>query len=445
MEYFKELVLKAEKNNHIKSNFYDSYNVKRGLRNKNGTGVLVGLTEVGQVVGYTMDGDTKIPCEGELFYRGINIKDIVKGFMNDERKGFEETAYLLLFGELPTSSELEQFGDLLDKYRALPSDFTENMILKMPCKNIMNLIQRSILVLYSEDENADDTSTENVLMQSIKLIARMPTIVSYGYQAKAHYFNNESLYLHKPKFGIGTAENILHMIRKDCEYTNVEAEALDLALAIHADHGGGDNSSFTTHVVSSTDTDTYSTLSAAVGALKGPKHGGANIMVCEMVDDIKKNLTDFQDKVKLKKYLEKILNKEAFDKKGLIYGMGHAVYTISDPRTGILKDKAKELASEKNALGDFTLYENIEKLTIELFKERKGNNAEICANVDLYSGLVYKLLEISPELYTPIFAVSRIAGWSAHRIEQILSDPKIIRPAYKCIIPEREYTKLSER
>lgn len=434
----------ALKNNFIQPKFYDLYNVKRGLRNKNGTGVLVGLTDIGSVEGYTLNNNKKIPIDGQLFYRGINIEDIVTGFQKENRPGYEEVAYLLLFGELPNKEALEDFNHLLDESRHLPPGFTENMILKIPSKNIMNKLQRSILVLYSHDENPDDIGVKNVLRQSIELIARFPTIISYGYQAKAHNFDYKSLFIHSPQNDIGTAENILYMTRPDNQYTKTEAETLDLALVLHAEHGGGNNSAFATHVVSSSGTDTYSAIAAAVGSLKGHKHGGANIMVREMILDIKENV-NINDRGKLKDYLLKILRKEAFNKEGLIYGMGHAVYTKSDPRAVLLKDKALELAIEKDAVDEFNLYKNIEELTIELFKEIKGENVIISANVDLYSGFVYEMLNIPKELYTPLFATARIAGWCAHRIEQIVSDQKIMRPAYKSISKKSEYIPLSKR
>ncbi|RKD21530.1 citrate synthase [Caminicella sporogenes DSM 14501] len=443
--FLDNLTLLAEKNNRIKPEFYDKFNVKRGLRNNNGTGVLVGLTEIGSVHGYIFEKNIKIPTEGKLFYRGIDIEDIVEGFQKEGRYGFEECIYLLLFGKLPTQKELNDFNNLLDEYRTLPQNFTENMILKIPSKNIMNKLQRSILVLYSHDENPDDISIKNILKQSLKLIARFPTIISYCYQSKAHYFDKKSLFIHPPQKGIGTAENILFMTRADNKYTKTEAETLDLCLVIHAEHGGGNNSAFATHVVSSSGTDTYSAIAAAVGSLKGPKHGGANIMVHEMILNIKENVPDYQNKSKLKDYLLKILKKETFDKKGLIYGMGHAVYTKSDPRACLLKKKAYELAIEKNAVEEFNLYKNIEELTIELFKEIKGENVVISANVDLYSGFVYEMLNIPADLYTPLFATSRITGWCAHRIEQIVSDPKIIRPAYKSINEKKSYIPLYKR
>lgn len=442
---FKGLTEKVMVNDYVKPDYYDKYKVKRGLRNENGTGVLVGLTCIGSVTGYRVENDKKHPAEGELYYRGISVKDLVAGFQKEHRRGFEETTYLLLTGELPTEQSLKEFNKMLDKCRELPKGYTENMILKIPSKDIMNKLQRSILVLYSHDENPDDISVDNVLRQSIELIARFPTIISYGYQSKAHNFDGKSLYIHAPKPGIGTAENILHMIRPDNAYSTVEAETLDLCMVIHADHGGGDNSSFATHVVSSNGTDTYSVISAAVGCLKGPKHGGANIMVKNMVDNIKENVTDWSNRRKLKDYLFKIIKKEAYDKKGLVYGMGHAVYTLSDPRAVLLKQKAYDLAFEKNVVEEFELYKNIEELTTEIIKYLKGNDAIIPANVDLYSGFVYDKLGIPSELYTPIFAAARVSGWCAHRIETIVGENRIIRPAYKDVNPRMEYIPIEGR
>ncbi len=439
------LAIIAEKNNYIAPELYQTHNVKRGLRNENGTGVLVGLTNVGYVQGYKLENNIKVPTEGNLFYRGINVEDLVFDFQREKRRGFEECIYLLLFGVLPTEEQLTQFNQLLDEYRCLPGSFTENMILKIPSKDIMNKLQRSILVLYSHDENPDDTTISNVLRQCIQLISRFPTIISYGYQAKAHYFDNKSLFIHPPQGGIGTAENILYMTRADNNYTKTEAEILDLALVIHAEHGGGNNSAFATHVVSSSGTDTYSSIVAAIGSLKGPKHGGANIKVREMVQNIKDNVPHLNDRDMLKDYLWKIMKKEVFNQEGLIYGMGHAVYTKSDPRTGLLKSKAFELAVEKDRVDEFNLYKNIEELSLELFRELKGDSFNICANVDLYSGFVYELLNIPSELYTPLFATARIAGWCAHRIEQLVCDQKIIRPAYVNTSPLKEYISLQQR
>ena len=444
-QFVNRLTEKIASNNFIESEYYDRYKVKRGLRNENGTGVLVGLTRIGSVTGYQVKNDEKLPAEGELYYRGINIKDMVAGFQQENRRGFEETAYLLLFGELPTAESLQQFNELLDDCRDLPKGFTENMILKIPSKDIMNKLQRSILVLYSYDDDPDNIAVSNVLKQSIEMIARVPAIISYGYQAKAHNFDGKSLYIHSPKRGIGTAENILHMIRPDNAYTKVEAETLDLCMVIHADHGGGDNSSFATHVVSSNGTDSYSAISAAVGCLKGPKHGGANIMARDMVNNIRENVADWSDRGKLKDYLLKIIRKEAYDKKGLIYGMGHAVYTLSDPRAILLKKKAYQLAVEKDAIQEFELYKNIEELTIEIIKSLKGADAVISANVDLYSDFVYDKLGIPCDLYTPLFAASRMAGWCAHRLETIVSDNRIIRPAYMNVNPKMEYIPMKDR
>ena len=440
-----KLAILTESNSLIEPELYDKYNVKRGLRNSNGTGVLVGLTKIGSVEGYKLIDDKKIPKEGKLFYRGINVEEIVDGFQKDDRMGFEETTYLLLFGKLPNKTELDDFNKLLSEMRCLPKHFTENMILKIPSSNIMNKLQRSVLVLYSSDDNPEDLSVRNVLKQSLNLIAKFPTIISYGYQAKSHYFYDNSLFIHSPRKDLSTAENILHMIRPDSKYTKTEAETLDLSLVLHAEHGGGNNSAFATHVVSSSGTDTYSAIATAVGSLKGPKHGGANLKVRDMVADIKENVSNWSDKNLLKDYLVKILKKDAFDNSGLIYGMGHAVYTLSDPRAELLKKKAKELACEKDSLKEYELYTNIEELSKEIYKTFKGEDAVISANVDLYSGFVYELLNIPYDLYTALFATSRISGWCAHRIEQIISDKKIMRPAYKSIDKNINYVDLNSR
>ncbi len=423
--------------NKISEEYYKKYDIKQGLRNSDGTGVVVGFTKVGSVHGYKYSDGKKIPMQGRLFYRDIEIDDLVE---NISEFGFESTIYLLLFGKIPSENEINNFNEILDNYRKLPQHFTEDMILKNPSNDIMNKLQRSILALYSHDENPDTMEIDKILLQSIKLIARFPTIISYGYQAKSHYFDNQSLYLHNPKKGVGTARNILHMIRTDNLYTKLEADTLDLLLVLHAEHGGGNNSAFTTHVVSSSGTDTYSAVGAAVGSLKGPKHGGANLRVRKMIDNIKENVDDYSDESQLKEYLIKILQKKVFDKKGLIYGMGHAVYTKSDPRAVILKEKAAELAKEKDRMAEFNLYSNIEKLTKEIFKELRGENVEICANVDLYSGFVYELLNIPKGLYTPLFATARLASWCTHRIEQLVSDEKIIRPAYMSLKNEEKDT-----
>jgi citrate synthase len=441
----KQLAGKAEANAKIPEQYYRQYDVKRGLRNSNGTGVLVGLTEVCSVEGYEIEDGKKVPREGRLYYRGYDIKDVVYGFQAENRLGFEETAYLLMIGDLPTREELKLFHEMIAQFRELPEQFTENMILKIPSRNIMNKMQRSVLTLYSDDDMPDDTSVENILNQSVHLIARFPSIISYAYQAKAHYFDKKSLFIHQPSQELGTAENILLLSRQDCRYTKTEAETLDLLLVIHAEHGGGNNSAFTTRVVSSSGTDTYSAISAAIGSLKGPKHGGANFKVFMMAEDIKANCSNWKDRGALKDYLVKILNKEAFDGTGLIYGMGHAVYTLSDPRAVLLKEKAKELAIEKDSMDDFNLYSNIEELTKEIFSETRGEDAVICANVDLYSGFVYQMLSIPIDLHTPLFAMGRLPGWCAHRIEQMVSDSKIIRPAYKSMSIGRPYINMKER
>ena len=429
----------------IAPELYEKYNVKRGLRNNDGTGVLVGLTEVGNVHSYIIEDGKKVSVEGELSYRGYDINDLVSNAEQEGRYGFEETCYLLLFGELPSKQMLEDFNDLLSDFRALPYGFTEDMILKAPSTDIMNKLTRAVLASYSYDKNPDSTDIDNVLRQCIELIARFPTMVAYGYQAKIHYHDNESLYIHNPQPHLSTAENILHMVRPDSQYTQAEAELLDVALMIHAEHGGGNNSTFIVNVATSTGTDTYSAIAAAIGSLKGPLHGGANAMVLEMMEDIKANVKDWEDEEEIAAYIEKILRKEAFDGSGLIYGMGHAVYTLSDPRAILLKRKAIELAKEKGMDREFNLYAAIERLTPGIFSEVKQASKEICANVDFYSGFVYNMLGIPMELHTPIFAIGRIAGWCAHRVEELISGGRIIRPAYKNIADKREYIKMEER
>ncbi|QRN85602.1 citrate/2-methylcitrate synthase [Clostridia bacterium] len=440
-----KLAKMAEENNHIEPDLYKKYEVKRGLRNENGTGVLVGLTSIAEVHGYIIVDGEKVPDTGNLTYRGIPLRELCQGFLKEKRFGFEETIYLLMFGSLPNKEELQDFNEALGNHRNLPDGFVENMILKNPSTDIMNKIQRSLLVSYSYDNNPDDISIRNITRQSLDMIAKMPAMVAYGYQAKQHYFNNASLYIHAPKKEYSTAENILHMIRPDNKFTAKEAELLDLCLVIHAEHGGGNNSAFTTYVVSSSGTDTYAALSAAVGALKGPKHGGANRKVLEMMADIMGNVEDWQNDTELYKYLMKIVKKDAFDQTGLIYGMGHAIYTSSDPRAEVLEQKALELAEEKGRVDEFKLYQSVERLTKQLFKELKGEDFAICANVDFYSGLVYDMLNIPGDLYTPIFAVARTAGWCAHRIEQLISEQKIIRPAYKSVSGKGAYIPMDSR
>ncbi len=429
----------------IEKELYEKYDVKRGLRNKNGSGVMVGLTRIGNVHGYIKSEEDLVPVPGKLFYRGIDVETIVENIEREDRFGFEECAFLLLFGKQPTSEELSEFNKMLDKNHLLPDGFVENMILKSPSNNIMIKLSRSLLASYSYDPNPEDISVENVLRQSIEMIARFPVLIAYGYQARSHYYNDSSLIIHRPKDGLSTAENFLRLIRPDRKYTALEAKTLDISLILHAEHGGGNNSAFTTHVVSSSDTDTYSAISAAVGSLKGPKHGGANIMVMGMMEDIKKNVSNWDSEKEIADYLVKILNKEAYDGTGLIYGIGHAVYTISDPRTIILRKYAEELAKTAGREKEYHLYATVEKLSPELFKKIKGSSKNVCANVDLYSGFVYNMLGIPTELYTPIFAMSRIAGWSAHRIEEIVSGGRIIRPAYKSVEDNADYIPIDQR
>lgn len=425
---------------------FKAYGVKRGLRNEDETGVMAGLTAVGQVNGYYIVDGEKNPTDGVLKYRGYDIADIVKNCEKEHRFGFEEVVFLLLFGELPNRDRLEKFSEIIGGLRALPDGFAEDMILKAPSPNIMNKMARSVLAMYSYDDNPDETTVENILRQSIELIARLPVMAAVGYQAKRHYRDGESMYLHVPQKHLSTAENLLYMLRPDNKYTKQEAEMLDILLMVQAEHGGGNNSAFTTRVVSSSGTDTYSAIAAAIGSLKGPKHGGANAKVMGMVEDIKANVSDWADENEVGAYLEKILRKEAYDGAGLIYGMGHAVYTLSDPRCILLKERAELLAdSNPEWKKEFELYKLVEKLTPQCFKNVKKNEKVMCANVDMYSGFVYKMLGIAPELYTPIFAISRIAGWCAHRLEETIGCSRIIRPAYKSIAKRRNYIPLEER
>lgn len=444
-EMLQRLSNKAKKSSLIDPELFTKYQVKRGLRDLDGRGVLVGLTEIGDVRAYIVEENEMIPIPGRLFYRGIDINDLVNGFLSTDRFGFEEACYLLLFGNLPTNDELKDFKQLLAGYRRFPDNFLRDMILKMPSKDIMNSISRSVLALYSLDDKAEDTSINNVLKQCLKMIAWFPLLAVYGYQALAHYHGNKSLIIHSPKPELGTAENILHMLRPSCEYTNLEAKLLDLALVLHAEHGGGNNSSFVTHVVTSSGSDTYSVIAAAMGSLKGPKHGGANIKVVQMLDDIKQNIKNWNDDNEIEQYLVKILNKEAFDRSGLIYGIGHAVYSLSDPRAEIFKEHVKQLAIEKGLDDEYSLYTKIENLAPKVIGEIRKMYKGVSANVDFYSGFVYRMLDIPPELYTPIFAISRIVGWSAHRIEEITNAGKIIRPAYKSVSQIKEYTPIDSR
>ena len=443
--YVKKQAEISDKNNGIIREMYIENDVKRGLRDLNGKGVVAGLTEVSHIKAKEIDKDgNEVPCEGELYYRGIDVKEITKGFLSENRHGFEETVYLLLFSKLPTYEELEEFKNVLSYYRTLPPSFVRDMILKAPGKNMMNIISRSVLALYAYDENPDDTSTANVLRQALQLIAQFPLLSVYGYQSFQHYHNNKSLFIHHPKPEYDTAENILYILRENGEFTPLEAKVLDTALVLHAEHGGGNNSTFTTHVVTSSATDTYSAISAALGSLKGPRHGGANVKVVEMFDDMKK-CVDVKNKEEVRKYLIDVVEKNAFDKSGLIYGIGHAVYSKSDPRADVLHEVAKALSIEKGMEEEFELYEYVEKIAPEIIATKRKIYKGVSANVDFYSGLVYKMLDLPYELYTPIFAVSRIAGWCAHRIEELQNAQKIIRPAYINVKNIANYIKIDDR
>jgi citrate synthase len=430
---------------YIDSSLYDKYSVKRGLRNANNSGVLVGLTRVGEVHGYIINENEQQAVDGKLFYRGIDVEDIVNNAFLEGRFGFEEVVYLLLFGELPSADDLCKFSSLINENRGLPPGFAEDSIVKAPSRDIMNKLACSVLTLYSYDDDPENLSVENVLRQCLELIARFPTIVAYAYRAKRHYFNRASLIIHQLNPEYNTAETILSLMRRDQQFTRFEAEILDLALILHAEHGGGNNSTFAVHLVTSAETDTYSAISAGLASLKGAKHGGANYKVVGMIEAIKRNVAHWDNEAELRNYLVKVLRRQAYDKSGVIYGLGHAVYTISDPRAHILREKAAILAAEKHCMEEFELYRLVEKIGPGLIKEIRGSKKNICANVDLYSGFVYKMLGITEELYTPIFAVSRLAGWCAHRLEEIIAGGRIIRPAYKCVQEHRNYTKLSDR
>ncbi len=444
-DYIKDLADLSDRNNGIKPEMYGIYDVKRGLRDINGNGVVAGLTEVSRIKAKEKDADgNEIPCRGELYYRGIDLKDIVSGFLDEGRMGFEETVFLLLTSKLPNHKELADFNAQLSAYRDLPQFFVSDMILKAPGKDMMNMLSRSVLALYAYDENPDDISTPNVLRQCLQLIAEFPLLAVYGYHSFMHYHNDSSLFIHYPKKELSTAENLLYILREDGEYTPLEAKLLDLALVLHAEHGGGNNSTFTTHVVTSSGTDTYSAISAALGSLKGPRHGGANIKVVQMFDDIKANV-DYRDEGELKDHLVKLLDKQAFDRSGLIYGMGHAVYSLSDPRAEILHKYAQKLSAEKGLEEDFALYETIARLAPEIIAEKRRMYKGVSANVDFYSGMVYRMLGLPEELFTPIFAISRIAGWSAHRLEELQNAGKIIRPAYTNVKKELGYIPIGER
>ncbi len=429
----------------IDPNLYTQYDVKRGLRDINGNGVVAGLTNISTIkVLETGDGMPN-HGDGKLYYRGIDVEDIVQGFISEKRFGFEETVYLLLFGNMPSEHELAVFRKTLADFRTLPASFTRDVIMKSPSDNMMNTLAKSVLALYSYDDKANDISIPNVLRQCIELITLFPVLAVYGYHAFRYARQNDSLFIHAPNPDLSIAENILYMLRPNKNYTELEARILDLALVLHAEHGGGNNSTFTVHVVSSSGTDTYSAIAAALGSLKGPKHGGANIKVAMMFDDMKENVGDWTDEEEVKSYLRKLLHKEAFDHSGLIYGMGHAVYSQSDPRAKVFKQFVKKLSAEKGREDEFRLYELVERLAPEVIAEERRIYKGVCANVDFYSGFVYRMLGIPDELFTPLFATSRIAGWSAHRIEEIINSNKIIRPAYKAVSPMREYTDMENR
>lgn len=439
------LCSEIKKNNTIDPKYYEKFKVKRGLRNEDGTGVMAGITNICNVHGYVINEGEREPINGELIYRGYNINDIVENTVKEDRYGFEEIIYLLLLGELPNKKQLEDFTELIAERRELPDSFAEDMILKAPSPNIMNKLSRSVLALYSYDDEAESQSIESEINKAITLIARLPSIMVNAYQVKRRIYNKESLVMHQLNPEENTAQSILSTLRIDRQYTEDEAKLLDLCLMLHAEHGGGNNSTFACRVLTSSGTDAYSAYAAAIGALKGFRHGGANIQVMNMLENIKANVKNWEDKGEVADYIRKIINKEANDKSGLVYGMGHAVYTLSDPRAKILKARAMNLAKGTEIEREFSLLNTVEELTPEIFAEQKGDKKVICANVDMYSGLVYKMLNIPVELYTPLFAISRMAGWSAHRIEEMLTGNRIIRPAYKAVAKQREYTPLSNR
>ena len=436
---------KCMNNSNIDNSLYEKYDVKRGLRDLNGKGVLTGLTEISEIYSKKIVNGEAVPDDGMLFYRGYNVEDIIGGLNGISPYGFEEITYLLLFGELPNAEEFEEFKSIMGAYRSIPPSFVRDIIMKAPSQNIMNAMARSVLTLYSYDEKAEDISIPNVLRQSLALISQFPLLAVYSYQAYEHYHKGGSLIIHTPDPEKSTAENILHLLRPDSSYTELEAKILDIALILHAEHGGGNNSTFTTHVVSSSGTDTYSTVVSSLGSLKGPKHGGANIKVMEMFADIKEHLKDWNDEEEVEKYLAKILNKEAFDKPGLIYGMGHAVYSISDPRARVFKKFVEMLSEEKGKHEEFLLYDRVEKLSSALIAKNRKIYKGVSANVDFYSGFVYSMLGLPMELYTPIFAIARISGWSAHRFEELINCGKIIRPAYMSVSERREFVPMKDR
>ena len=440
-----QLAKLSERAGIIDSELFTRYEVKRGLRDLNGKGVLAGLTNISDVrASKVVDGET-VPIHGKLFYRGYNVEDLVQGFSSENRFGFEEVTYLLLFDQLPTKKQLSEFQELLYFYRSLPTSFVRDIIMKAPSRDMMNTLARSVLTLYSYDDRADDTSLPNVLRQSLQLISLFPLLSIYGYQAYRYYHDGGSLHIHQPVWGLSTAENILHILRPDSKYTPLEARILDIALVLHMEHGGGNNSSFTTHVVSSSLTDTYSVIAAAIGSLKGPRHGGANIKVVQMFEDMKKEVSDWEDEDEVSSYLARLLHKEAFDQAGLIYGVGHAVYSKSDPRAVVFKKFVQDLSKEKVLEKEFALYSMVERLAPQVIAKERQIYKGVSINVDFYSGFVYHMLELPMELYTPIFAMARISGWSAHRMEELANNGKIIRPAYKSVCEDRVYRQMKER
>ncbi len=444
-EAFTNLCASIEKNNKINAADFEKFQVKRGLRNADGTGVMAGLTRICSVDGYYVTDGERVPRDGRLIYRGIDMNDIIHGCQDENRFGFEEVIWLLLIGTLPTKQQLDTFCKVLADYRELPQEFIEDMIMKAPSPNIMNKLARSVLALYSYDENPDDLSVENVLRQCIQIIAQLPEIMAYAYQVKRRHYYHQSMYIHPSKTEYGTAETVLRSIRSNKQFTLEEARLLDLCLIMHAEHGGGNNSSFATRVLTSSGTDTYSAIAAGIGSLKGPKHGGANIKVAEMVEDIRNTISDITNEGQVADYLVRALNREVGDRSGLIYGMGHAVYTLTDPRAILLKEQIKNFSGNQDYLEEFQLLQLIERLTPQAFATAKGEKRRICANVDLYSGLVYKMLQIPEDLYTPLFTVARVAGWSAHRMEELLSGGRIIRPAYKSVALPHSFQPLAER
>lgn len=429
----------------VDSSLYTKYEVKRGLRDISGKGVLAGLTEISEVMAYRIEEGDLIPCEGRLFYRGYDIRDLVNGFLKDKRFGFEEICFLLIMGHLPTQEEYAEFRQVLGSFMSLPDEFLRNTIMNAPGQDMMNQLATSILTLYTYDANPEDISIPNVLRQCLQLIAQFPSLMVYGFQSYAYYYNKQSLIIHTPEPELSIAQNILHMLRPDSSFTELEAKILDLALTLHAEHGGGNNSTFTNHVVTSSGTDTYSAMAASLCSLKGPRHGGANIKVIQMFENMKANIKDWKDDDEIRNYVERLLDKDAFDKSGLVYGIGHAVYSLSDPRSLILREFVEELARSKGAEEEYDFYSKVEVLAPEVISHRRKMYKGVSANIDFYSGFVYKMLDLPPALYTPLFATARIAGWSAHRIEELANEGKIIRPAYKAVCGHKTYTGMEQR